>query len=196
MSITNLTPHTVTIIRSIPDPQGPPDARINMTLTYEPDRSRPLPRATEGQTSAPMTLTETGDGQAEYSTCGSLMRLLGADPADKRIMSIPEVTTGYTGVEGLPEIPVGEAAFGLEHFYIVSIVTVLGALVAGRPIAHLLVPTGQIRDESGRIIGAAGLAWAPYVVAGVVDASRKHKHMGELVADAMRDPAINVASAT
>lgn len=59
MSIKNCTPHAVTIIRN------------GITTVYEPDRSIPMPRALEGQTSAPMTLTETGDGQAATPTLAS-----------------------------------------------------------------------------------------------------------------------------
>lgn len=72
-----------------------------------------------------------------------------SDPALMRTGLIEHV--GYVGVTGLPEYTLG-------RYWIVSIVTAIGALAARRTADDLLVPTGQVRDAQGRVIGATGLA--------------------------------------
>lgn len=139
MSITiiNLTPHPVTIHRPDRDP-----------VTYPACSPADLPRATEAPDKGwgCMELSESGDGQAGYENAVSLQSTGLVD------------SVGYNGVEGLPDIPPDERAFGCTTFRIVSIVTAIGALAAGRDIVDLLVPMGQVRDANGRIIGATGLA--------------------------------------
>lgn len=154
MQIINLTPHPVTIIRRCPDPNGPPDAIIEHRTEYPACAPADLPRATEVPDNGDMALTDSGsDGQGGYENIVSL-----------RSTGLVEFV-GYAGVEGLPEVPASDRMFGLTTFRIVSIVTVIGALAAGRGIEDLLVPMGQVRDDKGRIIGATGLAPAASLLA-------------------------------
>lgn len=149
MNIINLTPHTVTIIRRCPDPNGPPDAIIEHRTEYPACAPSDLPRAIEARVEGvgDMCLTDSAsDGQGGYENACSLKSTGLVD------------FTGYTGVEGLPAVSESDRMFGLVTFRIVSIVTVLGALAAGRGIEDLLVPMGQVRDAAGRIIGATALA--------------------------------------
>lgn len=143
IKIINLTPHPVTIIRPDRDP-----------VIYPACAPVDLPRATEGLNHGDMALTDSAsDGQGGYANAVSL-----------RSTGIVDFY-GYTGVEGLPEVPAGDRMFGLDTFRIVSIVTVIGALAAGRGIEDLLVPMGQVRDAQGRVIGATGLAPATSLLA-------------------------------
>lgn len=137
VTITNLTPHPVTIVR---DGRNP--------VTYPPCTPNELPRATESvMERGDMALTNAAsDGQGGYETG---VALAGTGLVD---------WIGYDGVFGLPAFLPGERMFGISQFYIVSIVTAIGALAAGRGIEDLLVPSGQVRDATGRIIGATGLA--------------------------------------
>lgn len=145
MKITNLTPHPVTIIRRCPDPNGPPDAIIETRTEFTACDPADLPRAIESADMGEMALTDSGsDGQGGCENINSL-----------RSSGLVEFV-GYSGVTGLPEV--SDRMFGLIEFRIVSIVTVIGALAAGRGIEDLLVPMGQVRDNKGRIIGATGLA--------------------------------------
>jgi hypothetical protein len=148
MQIVNLTPHPVTIIRSIPDPTGAPADRIESSTTYPACAPADLPRAIE--TPRPdngcMELSVSGDTQDAYANAVSMSASGVVD------------SVGYSGVESLPDLTPNERAFGVDTFRIVSIVTAIGALAAGRPIVDLLVPMGQIRDATGRIIGASALA--------------------------------------
>jgi hypothetical protein len=156
MSITiiNLTPHPVTIVRRCPDPSGPPDAIIEHRTEYPPCAPADLPRATEGTDAGDMALSDSAsDGQGGYENARSLR--------DTGLVDF----VGYTGVEGLPDVPSGDRMFGLTTFRIVSIVTVIGALAAGRGIEDLLVPMGQVRDAQGRVVGAMGLAPASSLLA-------------------------------
>lgn len=174
ITIVNLTPHPVTIIRRCPDPNGPPEAIIEHRTEYPACAPADLPRAIESTVmrssggavfAAPgsrddgqpaelqrinigdMALSDSGsDGQGGYENSGSLQSTGLVD------------FFGYVGVENLPEVSVGDRMFGLTTFRIVSIVTALGALAAGRGIEDLLVPMGQVRDDNGRIVGASGLA--------------------------------------
>ena len=170
IKIVNLTPHPVTIIRhgrherpidgaaiaveSIPDPHGAPADHLEMTrITFPACAPADLPRAVEaaernGETIGLgiMEIAESGDGQASYAHHCSL--------EDTGVVDM----LGLVGVERLPPLAAGEAAFGVEVFRIVSIVTALGALAEGRTIVDLLIPCGQVRDAAGRIIGASGLA--------------------------------------
>lgn len=154
IKITNLTPHPITIIRRCPDPNGPPEAMIEHRTEYPACASADLPRATESPDAGDMCLTDSGsDGQGGYENACSL-----------RSTGLVDFV-GYAGVDGLPDVSVGDRMFGLDAFRIVSIVTVIGALAAGRDIEDLLVPMGQIRDAQGRIVGAAGLAPASSLLA-------------------------------
>lgn len=149
ITIVNLTPHPVTIIRRCPDPNGPPDAIIEHRTEYPACAPSDLPRAIEARVEGvgDMCLTDAAsDGQGGYENARSL-----------RSTGLVDFT-GYTGVEGLPVVSESDRMFGLVTFRIVSIVTVLGALAAGRGIEDLLVPMGQVRDVNGRIIGATALA--------------------------------------
>ena len=138
MKIVNLTPHPITIIRS--------DTRVE----YPACAPAELPRATEadiGYGGSEMALTNGGsDGQGGYENAATLQ--------STGLVNF----VGYTGVENLPDFAPGERMFGVSTFYIVSIVTAIGALAADRGIEDLLVPMGQVRDANGRIIGATGLA--------------------------------------
>lgn len=146
MQIVNLTPHPVIIIRRCPDPHGPPEAILETRHEFPPCVPADLPRAVESSVESWMLIDETGDGQAGIANGVSMDRTGLVD------------LVGYTGVDGLPDLTPDERAFGVRTFRIVSIVTALGALAAGRPIVDLLVPMGQVRDERGRIVGATGLA--------------------------------------
>lgn len=154
MKITNLTPHPITIIRRCPDPNGPPDAIVEHRTEYPACDPADLPRAVESPDNGDMALTDSGsDGQGGYENINSLRRTGLAE------------FVGYSGVTGLPEVSASDRMFGLTEFRIVSIVTVIGALAAGRGIEDLLVPMGQVRDDKGRIIGATGLAPASSLLA-------------------------------
>lgn len=143
ITIINLTPHPVTIIRPGTDP-----------VTYPACAPADLPRVTEGPDTGEMALTDSAsDGQGGYENAVWL-----------RSTGLVDFV-GYTGVEGLPEVPANDRMFGLDTFRIVSIVTAIGALAAGRGIEDLLVPMGQVRDDKGRIIGATGLAPAASLLA-------------------------------
>lgn len=154
MNIINLTPHPITIIRRCPDPSGPPEATIEHRTEYPACAPADLPRATEMPDNGEMALTDSGsDGQGGYENIVSL-----------RSTGLVDFV-GYAGVEGLPEVSTSDRMFGLTTFRIVSIVTAIGALAAGRGIEDLLVPMGQVRDDKGRIIGATGLAPASSLLA-------------------------------
>jgi hypothetical protein len=154
IKIINLTPHTVTIVRRCPDPNGPPEAIIEHRTEYPACAPSEIPRATETPDMGNMCLTDAGsDGQGGCENINSL-----------RSTGLVEFV-GYSGIEGLPEMPASDRMFGLDTFRIVSIVTVIGALAAGRGIEDLLVPMGQVRDDKGRIIGATGLAPASALLA-------------------------------
>lgn len=154
LTIINLTPHPVTICRSGREP-----------ITYAAGAPSDLPRAIESgemptgldpNPSSPgpkqigigrMELTDAdSDGQGGYERSVCL--------ADTGLVDF----VGYVGVEGLPAQLPGERMFGTSRWYIVSIITALGALVSGRGVEDLLVPMGQVRDAAGRVIGASGLA--------------------------------------
>lgn len=154
MKITNLTPHTVTIIRRCPDPNGPPEAIVEHRTEFPACDPADIPRALEVPDSGDMCLTDSGsDGQGGYENINSL-----------RSTGLVDFV-GYSGVSGLPDVPASDRMFGLTEFRIVSIVTAIGALAAGRGIEDLLVPMGQVRDERGRIIGATSLAPASSLLA-------------------------------
>lgn len=136
ITIVNLTPHPVTIIRPGREP-----------AIYPACSPADLPRATEAVVSPDMGLTDSAsDGQGGYENSVAL--------ADTGLVD----TLGYTGVEGLPPCSPGDRMFGVPSFKIVSVVTAIGALAAGRGIEDLLVPMGQVRDASGRVVGATSLA--------------------------------------
>lgn len=136
IEIRNMTPHAITIIRG--------DKRVE----YPACPAAELPRATESSPlEGDMRLTCSGsDGQGGYANAVAM--------ADSGVVDL----VGYDGVDGLPDLSIDELMFGVPRLYIVSIVTAIGALAAGRGVEDLLVPSGQVRDGQGRIIGAAGLA--------------------------------------
>lgn len=145
MQIINLTPHPVTIIRTCPDPTGAPADMLEHRTEYPACAPEALPRAIEERIQPGLDLIHD-DTQGAYAT---LTAYASAGLVD---------LVGYTGVTGLPEIPPERVAFGVQTAYIVSIVTAIGALVVGRPTCDLLIPMGQVRDASGRVIGATSLA--------------------------------------
>jgi hypothetical protein len=145
ITITNLTPHPVTIHRTRPSDTGAPADREPYVVTYPACATEALPRATEGPDGGDMAMTRS-DGQGQYENSLTFSRL----------GIIDEIA--YVGVEGLPPLSPADQMFGVSSFSIVSIVTVIGALAAGRGIEDLLVPVGQVRDAAGRVIGATGLA--------------------------------------
>lgn len=145
IEIVNLTPHPVTIIRDCPDPHGSPSDRVTQRIVFPPCDPSRLPRAIETPWNGGLDLIHD-DSQGTYVT----MSALSATGLVDKI--------GYSGVENLPSISDAEVHHdGIRVAYIVSIVTAIGALVAGRPTCDLLVPMGQVRDEGGRIIGATSL---------------------------------------
>ena len=149
INIINLTPHPITIVRRCPDPNGPPDAIVEHRTEYPACAPSDIPRAMEAPVDGvgDMCLTDSAsDGQGGYENAHSLSKTGLVD------------FVGYAGVEGLPEVSATDRMFGLTEFHIVSIVTAIGALAAGRGIEDLLVPMGQVRDDKGRIIGATALA--------------------------------------
>jgi len=148
MNIVNLTPHPVTIIRGGKQTQFPACAPGD------------LPRAVERPHSPGMDLIHD-DSQGSYAT--------GCALEDTGLVD----RTAYTGVENLPPIPNDDVAYGVRTAYIVSVVTVIGALAAGRPTCDLLVPMGQVRDENGRIIGATGLGQADVLLDPMAQTLRK-----------------------
>lgn len=119
--------------------------RASTTVTYPACDPADLPRATEGR-SVPHT---EEDGQDCHDR-GLALHFTGV---------VDDI--GYTGVDGLPLlVPVLPS-----EYLIVSVVTAIGALAAGRPIRDLLVPMGQMRGADGRIIGATSLAPAETLLA-------------------------------
>lgn len=164
ITITNLTPHPVTIIRPNRDP-----------VTYPACAATDLPRATESA-EYPADLAAQFIGAPDHKISIGLMELADAGSDGQggyeNYVTLDKLGfvdfVGYTGVEGLPPLPRSETMFGLGTFRIVSIVTALGALVAGRGIEDLLIPMGQVRDDNGRVIGATGLAPATALLSPLV----------------------------
>lgn len=154
ITIINMTPHPVTIIRRCPNPNGPPDAIIEHRTEYPACPPADLPRAVESHSMDDVAIG-IGDMALSCSACDTQGGY--ANAVSLRGTGLIDFV-GYTGAEGLPAFGPGERAFGLDTFRIVSIVTALGALAAGRGIEDLLVPMGQVRDSQGRIIGATGLS--------------------------------------
>lgn len=175
----NMTPHPVTVVRRITAEQyaegckyarvgedDPRPARIVGGETqyrrtedaYESVTVFPacppehLPRAVEQPTPPQLSILTFDDSQGSYENICSLKSSGLVD------------NVAYVGVEALPELTPGEVALGCTTFRIVSIVTALGAIAAGRPVCDLLIPMGQVRDAQGRIIGATGLAPADVVL--------------------------------
>lgn len=149
ITIVNLTPHPITIYRTRSSDTGAPADREPLPpITYQACAPEALPRATETPMthSGCMELSVSGDTQDAYENHWSMVHSGVVD------------FVGYGGVENLPDLSPDDRAFGCTTFRIVSIVMAIGALAAGRPIVDLLVPMGQVRDTSGRIIGATGLA--------------------------------------
>lgn len=153
-SIVNLTPHPVTIIRSTSD-----GART--TTAYPACSPADLPRAVEEPRGYPhggaLPAIPHDDSQLAYAMCEYHQATGVVDGI------------GYVGVVGLPEFQPREIFAGTKKLYIVSIVTAIGAVAAGRPIHDLLVPCGQVRDESGRVVGATGLAPAEILLASMAE---------------------------
>jgi hypothetical protein len=137
MQIVNLTPHPITILRQL----GTRSIRVDYPAC-SPDR---LPRATEQPTPPVLGVFPELPGDDSQRAHDILSQLGETGLVDY---------IGYFGVEGLP--PVGADQIGT--CYIVSVVTVIGAVAAGRPIIDLLIPMGQVRGADGRIIGATALA--------------------------------------
>lgn len=149
MKIENLTPHPVTIIRQRPSADG--NTLVEHRVEFGACEPHRIARATECPTQT-TTLLSDDDGQGTYANLQSW------DASD-----LIEII-GYQGTN-LPEIPPGQVAFGVEQFYIVSVVVAIAALASGRPICDLLIPMGQVRDSAGRIVGATSLAPAEAILA-------------------------------
>ena len=64
--------------------------------------------------------------------------------------SIPVFSSTFGAPEGVPE--------KLDGIYIVSSLAYQSLKAAGMPMEHFVVPSGTIRDESGKIIGCKGFA--------------------------------------
>lgn len=89
--------------------------------------------------------------------------------ASQKDVKVDEVVTdlkiGEAGSAGFT-IPVFSSTFGapegvpavLDGIYIVSSLAFQSLKAAGMPMEHFVVPSGTIRDESGKIIGCKGFA--------------------------------------
>lgn len=154
IKIVNLTPHPVTIIRSTPGQTG-------SGIVYPACPPDQLPRAIEIASGGPAIGALVGipndDSQVAYDVSVSLQSTGLVD------------CVGYSGLSGMPDFA-GTWADGIETHYIVSIVTAIGAIAAGRSVMDMLIPMGQVRDETGRIVGATGLAPAESVLGPMVTA--------------------------
>ena len=64
--------------------------------------------------------------------------------------TIPVFSSTFGAPEGVPE--------NLDGIYIVSSLAFQSLKAAGMPMEHFVVPSGTIRDESGKIIGCKGFA--------------------------------------
>lgn len=64
--------------------------------------------------------------------------------------TIPVFSSTFGAPEGVPE--------NLDGIYIVSSLAFQSLKAAGMPMRHFVVPSGTIRDESGKIIGCKGFA--------------------------------------
>lgn len=64
--------------------------------------------------------------------------------------TIPVFSSTFGAPEGVPE--------KLDGIYIVSSLAFQSLKAAGMPMEHFVVPSGTIRDESGKIIGCKGFA--------------------------------------
>lgn len=64
--------------------------------------------------------------------------------------TIPVFSSSFGAPEGVPE--------NLDGIYIVSSLAYQSLKAAGMPMEHFVVPSGTIRDESGKIIGCKGFA--------------------------------------
>lgn len=65
--------------------------------------------------------------------------------------TIPVFSSSFGAPEGVPELE-------QDAVYIVSSLAFQSLKAAGMPMEHFVVPSGTIRDESGRIIGCKGFA--------------------------------------
>lgn len=64
--------------------------------------------------------------------------------------TIPVFSSSFGAPEGVPE--------NLDGIYIVSSLAYQSLKAAGMPMEHFVIPSGTIRDESGKIIGCKGFA--------------------------------------
>lgn len=64
---------------------------------------------------------------------------------------VPVVKTEFGDTDGLPEPAEGVA-------YVVSIITAQAAAAQGRSTTDLLLTSGPVRDDQGRIVGCRALA--------------------------------------
>lgn len=64
--------------------------------------------------------------------------------------TIPVFSSTFGAPEGVPE--------KLDGIYIVSSLAYQSLKAAGMPMEHFVIPSGTIRDESGKIIGCKGFA--------------------------------------
>lgn len=64
--------------------------------------------------------------------------------------TIPVFSSTFGAPEGVPE--------NLDGIYIVSSIAFQSLKAAGMPMEYFVVPSGTIRDESGKIIGCKGFA--------------------------------------
>lgn len=62
--------------------------------------------------------------------------------------TIPVFSSTFGAPEGVPE--------NLDGIYIVSSIAFQSLKAAGMPMEYFVVPSGTIRDESGKIIGCKG----------------------------------------
>ena len=95
-----------------------------------------------------------GEGNliAEFPSAG-VARAAQTDVQVGEIQGIPIVETTFGEVVDLPDPVEGV-------FLIVSIITLNAAKSGGRPTDDLLITSGPVRDESGRIIGCKALSRA------------------------------------
>lgn len=65
--------------------------------------------------------------------------------------TIPVFSSSFGAPEGVPELK-------QDAVYIVSSLAFQSLKAAGMPMEHFVIPSGTIRDESGKIIGCKGFA--------------------------------------
>ena len=111
----------------------------------------------------PHTITLIVDGiRVDFPSEG----IIRAAQKDEQVDEVvTDLKIGEAGNAGFT-IPVFKSTFGvpegvpavLDGIYIVSSLAYQSLKAAGMPMEHFVIPSGTIRDESGKIIGCKGFA--------------------------------------